>query len=308
MILALAGGVGGARLANGLVAVLPDDQLTIVVNTGDDSEHLGLSISPDLDTVCYTLAGINNLDQGWGIANESWSLMGAIERLGGDTWFRLGDQDVATHLMRTMMLRDAPLSAVTSFIAGRLGINHRIVPMSDDPVRSMIETDQGVLAFQDYFVRHPAEPRFLSIRLEGVECAKPSPALLDGLENPDLQAVIICPSNPVLSITPILAVGGVRERLMASSAPVVAVSPFIDGRAVKGPAAKIMIELGRATTTEGVIEYYDGLLDGILVHSEESRGLTAEGVAVWSCNTLMASDADQQRLARESLAFASSLR
>ncbi|ATE65326.1 2-phospho-L-lactate transferase [Rhizorhabdus dicambivorans] len=307
MILALAGGVGGARLARGLAAVLPPEKLSIIVNTGDDFEHLGFLVCPDLDTVCYTLAGVNNLAQGWGLAGESWAFMDAIGKLGGETWFNLGDRDLATHATRRAMLGSNSLSAITAHIAGKLGIAHPIAPMSDDPVRSIVDTDEGELAFQHYFVRRRAEPRFRSIRFDGAEAARPSPALLASLEDPALEAVILCPSNPVLSIAPILALPEVRARLEALGAPIVAVSPFIGGQAIKGPAAKIMAEIGIATTPAGLAGYYGGLLDGIVIDRADA-GSEAGSAALHATDTLMRNSDDQKRLASETLAFARSLR
>lgn len=303
MILALAGGVGGARLANGLAAILPPEQLMIVVNTGDDFEHLGLLICPDLDTVCYTLAGINNPAQGWGIEGESWAFMEALGRLGGDTWFALGDRDLATHVTRTGMLGQESLSGITARLASSLGITHLIAPMSDDRVRSMIDTDEGELAFQHYFVRRRAAPRFRSIRFEGIEVAKPSPALLQALDDPALEAIILCPSNPVLSIAPILAIPGIRARLDARRVPVVAVSPFIGGKAVKGPAAKIMAEIGVAPSAVGLVDYYGGLLDGIVVHHADA-GDPVASAKLHVTDTLMRGRQDQHQLAATTLAFA----
>lgn len=306
MILALAGGVGGAKLARGLAAVLPPEALAIVVNTGDDFEHLGFPISPDLDTVCYTLAGINNTAQGWGLAGESWAFMDALGTLGGETWFNLGDRDIATHSVRRGMLGSHSLSQITAHLARQMGIAHRIVPMSDDPVRSIIDTDEGELAFQHYFVRRRAEPRFRSIRFDGIEAAAPSPAFVAALDDPALEAVILCPSNPVLSIAPILALPGVRAKLEACGVPIVAISPFIGGHAVKGPAAKIMAEIGIATTPAGLTDYYGGLLDGIVIdRADQDVGVT--GVALHPTDTLMRDFEDQRRLARESIGFARGL-
>jgi LPPG:FO 2-phospho-L-lactate transferase len=303
MILALAGGVGGARLANGLAAILPPEQLMIVVNTGDDFEHLGLLVCPDLDTVCYTLAGINNPAQGWGIEGESWAFMDALGRLGGDTWFSLGDRDLATHITRTGMLGQNSLSRITAHLASSLGIAHRIAPMSDDRVRSIVDTDEGELAFQHYFVRRRAEPRFRTIRFDGIEIAKPSPALLQALDDPALEAIILCPSNPVLSIAPILALPSIRARLDARKVPVVAVSPFIGGKAVKGPAAKIMAEIDVAPTAAGLADYYGGVLDGIVVDRVDA-GDDVASAKLYVTDTLMRGRDDQRRLAAETLAFA----
>ncbi|ARR56648.1 2-phospho-L-lactate transferase [Rhizorhabdus wittichii DC-6] len=307
MILALAGGVGGARLARGLAAILPPEKLTIAVNTGDDFEHLGLLVCPDIDTVCYTLAGINNATQGWGLEGESWAFMDALGKLGGESWFNLGDRDLATHMLRTGMIGRQSLSEITALLAGRMGIAHRIVPMSDDRVRTMVDTDEGELPFQQYFVRRRAEPRFRAIRFDGIETARPSAGLLDAVADPALEAVILCPSNPVLSITPILALSGVRAALAARGVPIVAVSPFIGGQAVKGPAAKIMGEIGLATTPAGLAAYYDGLLDGIVIDRVDA-GADAGTAALHVTATLMRDLDDQRRLADETIAFARRLR
>lgn len=306
MILALAGGVGGARLARGLAAVLPADKLTIAVNTGDDFEHLGLLVCPDIDTVCYTLAGINNSAQGWGLEGESWAFMDALGKLGGENWFNLGDRDLATHILRTGMIGHRSLSEITALLAERMGIAHRIVPMSDERVRTIVDTDEGELPFQHYFVRRRAEPRFQAIRFDGIEQAQPSAGLLAAIADPTLEAIILCPSNPVLSITPILALPGIRDALVKRAVPIVAVSPFIGGQAIKGPAAKIMAEIGIATTPAGLASYYDGLLHGIVIdHADGTESVS--GTALHITDTLMRGFEDQRRLATETLAFARSL-
>jgi len=307
MILALAGGVGGARLARGLAAVLPPERLTMAVNTGDDFEHLGLLVCPDLDTVCYTLAGINNRAQGWGLDGESWAFMDALGKLGGEAWFNLGDRDLATHVLRSGMIGRHSLSEVTALLANRFGIAHTIVPMTDQRVRTIVDTDEGELAFQHYFVRRRAEPRFRGIRFEGVEAALPSPGFRAAIDAPDLEAVILCPSNPVLSIAPILSIPGVRKAIVSRGVPIIAMSPFIGGKAVKGPAAKIMDEIGIATTPGGLAAYYDGLLDGMVIDRADAEA-QVDGVVLYVTDTLMRGDDDQTRLATETLAFARSLR
>jgi LPPG:FO 2-phospho-L-lactate transferase len=304
-VLALAGGVGGAKLANGLAAILPPGDLTIAVNTGDDFVHLGLTICPDIDSVTYALAGKNDTQRGWGVRDESWAFMNALRGLGGEDWFNLGDRDLATHVLRTDLLRTASLSAVTADISVRLGIRQAIVPMSDDPVRSIIATDRGDLAFQDYFVRYQCAPRFQAIRFEGAEQARPADAILTAFDDPALEAIILCPSNPLLSIAPILSVPGMRERIAARRVPCVALSPFIAGQAVKGPAAKIMGELGLPTTPATVAHHYDGLIDGLVVESGDAQEL---GIVLHETDILMRDTDDQQRLAREVLAFARTLR
>ncbi len=309
-VLALAGGVGGAKLAEGLAAVLPPGELTVAVNVGDDFEHLGVRISPDIDTVTYTLSGLNNQEQGWGLAGETWQLMDALERLGGETWFRLGDKDMATHIERTCRLKvGETLSDITLDFARRLGIKQPIVPVSDDPVRTMVTTDQGVLAFQDYFVRLRCAPRVERLEFAGAAEANLSPAFAAALSATDLRAIIVCPSNPFLSIQPILSIAGVREALERRRVPMIAVSPIIGGQAVKGPAAKIMEELGMAVSSSGVAEFYGALLDGLMIDTVDAH-LKNEiaGPAIDVTDTIMRNADDRRRLAREALAFAERLR
>ena len=309
MIVALAGGVGGARLANGLAAILPPEQLLIAVNTGDDFEHMGLTICPDIDTVTYTLAGLNDRERGWGVRDETWSFMDSVKKLGGPDWFALGDRDLAKHVLRTERLQQGEsLSAITLDIARACGVAHPIVPMSDDPVRSIVITDEGELAFQNYFVRRRCEPVFCGIRFEGADIARPSPALIAALDDPQLEAVIFCPSNPVLSIGPILAMPAIAKALCDCAAPCVAVSPFISGEAVKGPAAKIMRELGIEPGAAALVSRYAGIVDGILCDLDDpAAGMTIDGVKMVATDTFMRDDAGQQRLARESIDFAVSL-
>jgi len=308
MILALAGGVGGARLANGLAGVRAPGTVTIAVNTGDDFEHMGLHITPDTDTVTYTLAGLNNAELGWGQKGESWAFMEAAKALGAPGWFALGDRDLATHVLRTERLRAGEtLSSITADFAERLGIAQLIVPMSDDPVRSMIDTDEGELPFQDYFVRRRCEPAFRRIRFAGAAQARPSPGLLAALKQPALETILICPSNPVLSIAPILAVPSVAECLAARRVPCVAVSPFIGRTAVKGPAAKIMAELGLDATPAALADQYRGLIDGLVIDRADADIGDEAGLPLLVTDTLMRDEADQRRLAAETLAFAASL-
>lgn len=301
MILALAGGVGGAKLAAGLAAILPPEALAVVVNTGDDFTHLGLRISPDIDTVTYTLAGIANPELGWGIAGESWAFMDQMAGLGGETWFRLGDRDLATHVERTRRL-DAgeSLTQVTATLAAAHGIAHRIVPMADKPAPTIIHSDQGALAFQDYFVRHQCRPRLERLEL----CPDVAPA--DGfsalIDDPALEAVLICPSNPWLSIAPILALRGVRDRLRKRSVPIVALSPIIGGKAVKGPAAKIMGELGVPVSSAGVAAFYGDFLDGLVLHDRDRAEMPAiVGPRLLATDTLMKTGDDRVRLAAETV-------
>lgn len=312
MILALAGGVGGAKLAHGLAKLLEPDQLLVVVNTGDDFEHLGLPISPDLDTVTYKLAGINNPDTGWGLIGESWAFMSALESLGGESWFRLGDRDLATHVIRAKGLREGnSLSKVTADIASHYGILHRIVPMSDHPVRTIVETDIGDLPFQIYFVREKCEPITKRVKFEGANNAFPSELFMEALNNEAVNAIVICPSNPILSIAPILALSGVRKRLRSHPAPLIAVSPIIAGRAVKGPTAKIFEEMKMDSSALGVANYYHDVLDGIVIDSQDAHlaaSISSKGIDVITADILMNSTSDQVRLAGDVLEFAQRLR
>jgi LPPG:FO 2-phospho-L-lactate transferase len=308
-VLALAGGVGGAKLAEGLAAILPPGALTVAVNVGDDFEHLGLHISPDIDTVTYTLAGLSNKEQGWGLESETWNFITAIERLGGESWFRLGDKDIATHVERTRRLKNEPLSAITADFAARLGIRQKIVPVSDDPVRTMVRTDQGLLAFQDYFVRLRCAPRVEKLEFPGIDGAKPSAGFLSALSAPDLEAIVVCPSNPFLSILPILSIPGVRLALEARNAPLVAVSPIIGGEAVKGPAAKIMEELGLAVSSVGVAGFYGSLLDGLMIDTVDAHlAPEIDRSEVIVGDTMMRNSEDRRRVATEVLTFARELK
>lgn len=312
MIVALAGGVGGAKLVDGLARVLSPSELVTVVNTGDDFEHLGLHISPDLDTVMYTLADRANPATGWGLSGETWRCMEALERVGGDTWFRLGDQDLATHLRRTALLASGQaLSAATATLCAAFGVRHAIFPMSDDPVRTVVDTSEGELPFQEYFVHRHCEPVLRGLHYAGAAQARPATGLLDALRAPDLQAVVLCPSNPYLSIGPFLAMPQLRDVLLATRAPVIAVSPIVAGRAIKGPAAKIMLELGREASSLEVARYYGDLLDGfVLDHTDAQAASTvaALGITPLVTGTVMTGDAERARLAVDVLSFASRLR
>lgn len=310
-ILALSGGVGGAKLALGLSRLLAPEQLTIVANTADDFEHLGLSICPDLDTVMYTLAGLNNKQLGWGLAGESWGAMAALEQLGGETWFRLGDKDLATHLQRsTRLAAGCSLSEVTGELCRQLGIEHTIVPMSDHPVRTMINTADGELPFQHYFVREQCRPAVQSYRFEGIERAQPQQDVMQWLCSDGLQAIIICPSNPFVSVEPILQLPGVRQAMIDSSAPVIAVSPIVAGLAIKGPAAKMMVEMNIPATAAAVAEYYGDLLDGFVIDDSDqglANTIAASGTEVACVPTVMKSLDDRVSLAQAVLSFADRL-
>lgn len=295
-IVALAGGVGGAKLADGLAKVLPAGELTVIVNIGDDFSHYGLHISPDLDTVMYTLAGIANPQTGWGLQNESWGMLNQLQAYGEDPWFGLGDRDLATHLYRTQKLaQGARLSEITTQMSQALGIQQNILPASDERFATMIDTEEaGTLPFQVYFVKHRWQPTAQRIWFDGN--AQPSPAVISALDS--AEAIIVCPSNPILSIDPILAIGDLRERLRGRRVPCIAVSPLIHGQALKGPAAKIMLELGYPASTEGILRYYEGLIDTLVV----DQGDQAETEhAILETDILMKNDADRQRLAKEIL-------
>jgi LPPG:FO 2-phospho-L-lactate transferase len=300
-ILALCGGVGGAKLAWGLTKTLSPEQLTIVVNTGDDFEHLGLHISPDLDTVMYTLAGINNRKLGWGLAGETWNCMEALETLGGETWFRLGDKDLATHLLRTQQLTEGKtLTTVTAQLCKKLGLQHRVLPMSNDAVRTLVDTHEGELAFQNYFVRQQCKPVVRGMRFTGTETATLSLEVLAALNDPDLRAVIICPSNPLLSIAPILAVQGMKESLQKIAAKIIVVSPLIGGQAVKGPTAKMMQEMAIPTDSKSIADFYAGLLDVLVIDESDQKdaaSFSSADFAVHARKTLMKTDADKLALA-----------
>jgi LPPG:FO 2-phospho-L-lactate transferase len=303
VIVALSGGIGGAKLALGLSHLLDPARLLIVANTGDDFEHLGLSISPDIDTLLYTLAGLDNPDLGWGRRDESWACMETLEALGGETWFRLGDRDLALHLARTARLRAGEsLSAVTDAMRRRLGVGPRILPASDDPVRTRLATDQGELAFQDYFVRRGCAPKVRAIAFDGAAASRPAAEVVAAIAA--AEAVVICPSNPFISIDPILAVPGLRAAIAATPAPVVAVSPLIGGRAVKGPTAKMMAELGLPVTARAVAEHYADLLDVFVADPADAAALAEVGARIVAAPTLMRSLPDKLALARAVLTAA----
>ena len=308
-VLALSGGVGGAKLALGLYRILPPDTLTIVANTGDDFEHLGLKISPDLDTLLYTLSGQDNPDLGWGRRGETWTFMAALETLGGETWFRLGDGDLATHIERTRRRKAGEsLSAVIDDFRRRLGIAARLLPMSDDKVRTRLRTAEGWLDFQDYFVRLRCAPVISELAFAGSETARPHPNFLAALGDPELGAVVVCPSNPFISIDPVLAVPGVRAALRACRAPVVAVSPIIGGQAVKGPTAKMMAELGLPVDAATVAQHYRDFLDLYVADEEDAAAVAGLDLPVVLTRTLMQSLADREALARAVLGAAKRVR
>jgi LPPG:FO 2-phospho-L-lactate transferase len=306
-VVALAGGVGGAKLADGLAQVLPPADLTVIVNTGDDFEHYGLTICPDLDTVCYTLAGLANPETGWGRVGETWNALKSVEVLGGPTWFWLGDRDMGTHLERTRRLAAGePLCTVVAAFCRAWGIRQRILPMSDQPVRTMVSTDEGELPFQYYFVQRACEPKVSAFRFAGIEAAQPAPGAVEAVEQADL--VVINPSNPWVSIAPILAIPQLRAAIAGKR--VVAVSPIIGGKAVKGPAAKMFGELGIQPSALAVAQYYGALLDGIVIDSVDAAQETAIrelGIMPLAADTIMQDRAHRARLAKEVVDFSATL-
>jgi len=304
-VVALSGGVGGAKLLRGLYRVLPPGTLAALVNTGDDFEHFGLHISPDIDTALYTLGGLAHPEQGWGRRDETWNFMAALEAIGGETWFRLGDRDLALHVERTRRLRAGEtLTAITRHFAQRFGIHADILPMSDDRVATRVIADEGELAFQDYFVRRRCAPVVRSLRFDGAENAHLSDAARAAFASPDLQAIVIAPSNPWLSIDPLLAIPEMRDALRAATAPVIAVTPIIGGKAVKGPTAKIMHELGLDASPLSVAEHYGDLLDGFILDSRDGPFAERFQIPVQTTDTLMTTAEDSDRVARVFLEIA----
>ena len=316
-VVALAGGVGGAKLVDGIAQVLPPENLTVIVNTGDDFEHLGLTICPDLDTICYSLAGIANPDTGWGQAGETWNALESLARLGGPTWFHIGDKDLGTHLMRTHLLQAGlTLSQVIEHFCRAWKISVRVLPMSDHPVPTLLETDEGQLTFQEYFVQRQCTPRIASIQFKDVESVTPATGVLGAICEATL--IVICPSNPWISIDPILVIPGVRSALMENSRPgqiILAVSPIIGGKAIKGPAAKIFAEMGIEPSALAVAQHYGsiksgGLLTGFIMDRLDVDlvdAVTQIGIGALSTNGLMKTLDDRRRLAKEVLTFGSEL-
>jgi len=311
-VIALSGGVGGAKLALGLSRCVAADDLTVVANTADDFEHLGLYISPDVDTVLYTLAGINNKEQGWGLADESWQCMNRLERLGGETWFRLGDRDLALHLQRTQMLKQlgATLSGVTEYLARALAVEATILPMCDQSVATIVQTRRGDMPFQQYFVRERCEPVVTGFRFAGVEQARINPILIERCAAKTTHCIVLCPSNPYVSLAPMLNIAGMQEFLRKQSAPVIAVSPIVGGSALKGPAAKMMQELNVKPSVLAVAQMYRGFIDGLVIdHVDEADAdaIAALGVTPLVTATVMRTLDDRERLARDVLDFACGL-
>ncbi|MGE5463246.1 MAG: 2-phospho-L-lactate transferase [Syntrophothermus sp.] len=304
-IVALAGGVGGAKLAHGLALNLPPEDLTVIVNTGDDFEHYGLYICPDLDTVCYTLAGLANPETGWGRMGESWNAIANASRLGGPDWFNLGDQDLGTHLERTRRLKEGQcLSGITRDFCKAWGILPTVLPMSDKKVSTLVNTEEGELAFQEYFVHRKCEPRVKSFRFEGADTAEPAPGVREAIRSAD--AIVICPSNPWVSIDPILRVLTPFHKGEGTGTRAFAVSPIIGGETVKGPAAKMFRELGMESSALAVANHYRGLAEGFVIDKidEQLQGdIMGLNMQVLVTNTLMKSHDDRSRLAQDLLRF-----
>ena len=308
-VCALAGGVGGAKLAAGLQEALPLGDLTVVVNTDDDFDLWGLRICPDLDTVMYTLAGISNPETGWGLAGESFDVLNMLARYGEDTWFMLGDRDLATHVLRTARLRAGEtLTAITDALSASLGVRSFVLPMSDEKISTVLKTPAGLLEFQEYFVRRAQRDEVLGVELRGIEDARLTDAVLGAVAA--AAVVVFCPSNPVVSLGPILALPGMREALASSSAPNVAVSPIVGGRALKGPADRMLASLGHEVSAAGVAAMYEGLVDGMVVDrvdGGERAGIEALGMRVLATDSVMRSAADRARLASEVVEFGAGL-
>ncbi len=306
-VVVLTGGVGGAKLVLGLAQVMPAEDIVAIVNTGDDFRHLGLSVSPDIDTLLYTLAGKANAAQGWGREGETWQFMDALRSLGGEDWFNLGDGDLALHVERTAALaRGETLGAITRRFASAWGVRTVMLPMSDDPVATHLATDAGDLPFQRYFVERRCAPVVGAIRFKGAAAARPAPGVIEAIRDPETRAILIAPSNPYLSVDPILAVPGIRDALAGAAAPVVAVSPIVGGQAVKGPTAKLMAELGVAATPATIAAHYAGVIDGLLVDERDATDGLA--IAYDQADTLMTTLDDRARVARAALALAGRLR
>ncbi|MCB0078557.1 MAG: 2-phospho-L-lactate transferase [Anaerolineales bacterium] len=303
-VVALAGGVGGAKLAQGLQQCV-GARLTVVGNVGDDMELYGLHISPDLDTVMYWLAGVNDAERGWGLQGETWHNVETLQRIGAEPWFRLGDRDLATHLQRSQLLRGGQrLTVATARLCEGWGVDATLLPVTDEPLRTVVETNDGLLDFQTYFVREQWQPVVRAIHFEGADSSRLTPEVEAALNNASI--IVICPSNPMLSIAPLLAVPTLRQRLQQSKAPVVAVSPIVGGDAVKGPTAKLFRELGEAPTALNVARHYADFIDAFLLDERddhERRRIEALGLRVATADTLMHSAADRRRVAEAALAL-----
>ncbi len=308
-VVALAGGVGGAKLAHGLQMALPEGSLSVVVNTADDFHLWGLHISPDIDTVMYTLAGLANRTQGWGIEGDTWAGMGMLSRYGRDAWFRLGDMDMVTHVLRTQMLReDRTLTEVTRGLASNLGVPSALLPMCDERVETLVQTPEGSLDFQEYFVRRRHADTVTGVLFRGIAYSQPTAEGLAAIAR--AEAIVFCPSNPIVSIGPVLAVPGMREALLGAPAPRVAVSPIVGGAALKGPAASMLESLGHEVSALGVAEIYAGLVDGMVIDRVDEAlapRIEALGMSVEIADTVMKSEDDRRALAETALRFCAAI-
>ncbi|MEM2636641.1 MAG: 2-phospho-L-lactate transferase [Candidatus Nezhaarchaeales archaeon] len=302
-ITALAGGVGAAKLLRGLVHVVPPEDLTVIVNTGDDVELHGLHVSPDLDIIMYTLASLIDEVKGWGIVNDTFNCLEMLGRLKRETWFKLGDKDLAIHIVRTQLLRSGlKLSQVTAELCRMLGVKARLIPMTDDDVQTMVQTKHGILPFQEYFVKRGAKDEVLGVTFKGIEGAKPAPGVLEAISQAD--RIVLCPSNPIVSIGPILSIPGVRSRLREAEAYVVGVSPIVGGKTIKGPADRMMAGLGFEASAYGVAKLYSDFLDHLIIDKVDEalkERIEELGIAVTVTNTVMRSLQDSIELARKVL-------
>jgi LPPG:FO 2-phospho-L-lactate transferase len=298
-VVALSGGVGGAKLADGLAQLLSPEDLTIIVNTGDDFEHLGLYICPDLDTVCYTLAGLSNTETGWGCLGDTFQVLENIQQIGGPGWFHIGDKDFSTHLERTRRLKDGQLlSEITKSFCQSWGIENQIIPMSNNSVRTVVEiADNGDLPFQEYFVHQKCEPKVKGFRFAGIESAQPAPGILESIEQADI--IVFCPSNPLVSIDPIINIAGIRTSLIKKT--IIAVSPIIGGRTIKGPAAKMMTEIGIEPSSINVAHYYGKLLAAYIMDEEDTDLADRLLIPVVITHTIMKTREERYRLAQDVL-------
>ncbi len=298
-VTALAGGVGAARFLEGLIQAVPQDDVTVISNTGDDEEFFGLHVSPDIDIVIYTLAGAIDREKGWGLHGETYTALSALARFGYDTWFNLGDADMATHAHRTQMLRaGAALSDATRSIAAAFGLRITMLPVTDDRMRTLVDTDAGTLAFQEYFVKRRTADDVRAVRFEGADAARPAPGVLSAIAAAD--AVIIAPSNPVVSIGPLLAVAGVRDALRETRAPVAAISPIVGGRTIKGPADRMMAALGMRPDAAGIAAAYAGFLDVLVIDEQDAAlasDVAATGVRPVIAQTVMRGPDEKRALA-----------
>lgn len=309
-VVALSGGIGGAKLALGLKRILPPGDLTVIANTADDFEHMGLYVSPDIDTLIYTLAGLNNTELGWGRAGETWTFMETMKALGGEAWFNLGDGDLAMHVLRTHRLSQGDtLTAITADICSTLDVGARILPMADQPVRTRLRTDEGWLDFQDYFVGQQSAPIIQELEYAGIDTARAAPGIIEAITSPVTAAIVICPSNPLISIEPILAVDGIRDAITQATAPVIAISPIIDGTAVKGPTAKMLRELGHEATAATVLGRYEDLLDAYIADPRDMNALqqTSSEAKLVAADIMMVTLDDRERLARTVMDVAADL-